>query len=271
MDRNTQTTPSPVADHRLPLISARGVTKTYRSGDVEVRALAGIDLDIDAGEFLVIMGPSGNGKSTLLNCLSGIDEIDAGSVVIDGEDIHQLSDRARTAHRAARMGFVFQSFNLIPVLSAAENVELPLLAAGAKPKTARARAEDLLERVGLGSRAGHRPNELSGGEQQRVAVARSLVSEPAVVWADEPTGNLDSETAAQILQLFREVNRSGQTMVIVTHDHTIGANADRLVEVRDGRVASQVRQTEPVMDVLTTASSQLGSAELVECAEGTIQ
>lgn len=264
MDQNAHASAPPVTDHQPPLISARGVTKTYRTGDVEVRALAGVDLDIDAGEFLVIMGPSGNGKSTLLNCLSGIDEIDAGSVVIDGEDIHQLSDRARTAHRAARMGFVFQSFNLIPVLSAAENVELPLLAAGAKPKTARARAEDLLERVGLGSRAGHRPNELSGGEQQRVAVARSLVSEPAVVWADEPTGNLDSETAAQILQLFREVNRSGQTMVIVTHDHTIGANADRLVEVRDGRIASQVRNT-------VSAQTAPSVADLVECAEGTVQ
>jgi putative ABC transport system ATP-binding protein len=221
-----------------PLISARGVTKTYQTGDVTVRALAGVDLDIVAGEFVVIMGPSGNGKSTLLNCLSGIDTIDDGSVVIDGNDIHQMSDRARTAHRAARMGFVFQSFNLIPVLSSAENVELPLLAAGGKPKEARKRANELLGRVGLGDRATHRPAELSGGEQQRVAVARALVSSPAVVWADEPTGNLDSETAQAILKLFREVNNTGQTMVIVTHDPAIGATADRLIEVRDGRINS---------------------------------
>lgn len=220
------------------LVSARAVEKIYRTGDVVVPALRGVDLDIIAGEFVVVMGPSGNGKSTLLNCLSGIDEIDAGSVVIDGHDIHAMSDRARTSHRAKRMGFVFQSFNLIPVLSAVENAELPMLAAGAKPKVSRERAMDLLARVGLADRASHRPAELSGGEQQRVAVARALVTDPAVVWADEPTGNLDSATAGSVLELFHEVNRAGQTMVVVTHDHEIGASADRLIEVRDGLVAS---------------------------------
>lgn len=220
----------------MSLISARAVTKTYRTGEVSVEALRGVDLDIDAGEFVVVMGPSGNGKSTLLNCLSGLDSIDGGTIHIDGQEIHQLSDRARTAHRAATMGFVFQSFNLIPVLTAAENVELPLLASGAKAKTARQAADRLLTRVGLSDRGRHRPAELSGGEQQRVAVARALVTEPAVVWADEPTGNLDSATAKAVLDLFHEVNANGQTMVIVTHDREIGATADRLIEVRDGQV-----------------------------------
>jgi len=225
-----------VDDPDMSLISARSVTKTYRTGEVRVEALRGVDLDIDAGEFVVVMGPSGNGKSTLLNCLSGLDSIDGGTIHIDGQEIHQLSDRARTAHRAATMGFVFQSFNLIPVLTAAENVELPLLASGAKPKAARQAADRLLTRVGLADRSRHRPAELSGGEQQRVAVARALVTEPAVVWADEPTGNLDSATAKAVLELFHEVNANGQTMVIVTHDHEIGKSADRLVEVKDGQV-----------------------------------
>lgn len=224
------------------LIAARGVEKIYRTGDVVVHALRGVDLDIAAGEFVVVMGPSGNGKSTLLNCLSGIDEIDGGTVSIDGLDIHGMSDRARTTHRAQRMGFVFQSFNLIPVLSAVENTELPMLAAGAKPKPSRVRAMELLDRVGLSDRANHRPAELSGGEQQRVAVARALVTDPAVVWADEPTGNLDSATAASVLDLFHEVNRAGQTMVVVTHDREIGASADRLIEVRDGLISKDVRQ-----------------------------
>ncbi|MCP4227221.1 MAG: ABC transporter ATP-binding protein [Actinomycetia bacterium] len=219
-----------------PLISARALQKTYRTGDVTVDALRGVDLDIRAGEFVVIMGASGNGKTTLLNCCSGIDDIDSGTVEIDGLDLHALSDRARTAHRAARMGFIFQGFNLIPVLSAAENCELPLLAAGARPRDARRRALDLLARVGLSDRANHRPAELSGGEQQRVAIARSLVANPAVIWADEPTGNLDSRTASSVLELFEEVNVSGQTLVVVTHDPSVGDCADRVVTVTDGRI-----------------------------------
>ncbi len=225
------------------IVSARDVHKTYRTGDLTVPALQGVDLDIHAGEFLAVVGPSGNGKSTLVNCLSGIDDIDRGEVLIDGLSIHDLSDRKRTAHRADRMGFVFQSFNLIPVLSAAENVELPLLASKTKPAVARERALDLLGRVGLAERAGHKPGELSGGEQQRVAVARALVSEPAVIWADEPTGNLDSGTAASVIELFSEVNRSGQTVVIVTHDPTIAAGADRVVEVRDGKISRDERRS----------------------------
>lgn len=219
-----------------PLLSARGVRKTYRSGATETVALRGIDFDLGAGELVMVMGPSGNGKTTLLNCLSGLDDIDSGTVEIDGLDIHALSDRERTEHRARRMGFIFQAFNLIPVFSAVENVELPLLLAGESDRNIRARAEALLARVGLGHRRDHRPAELSGGEQQRVAIARALVTRPAIVWADEPTGNLDSHTAQDILDVLHEVNTDGQALVIVTHDRDIGASGERLVEVHDGRV-----------------------------------
>jgi putative ABC transport system ATP-binding protein len=225
-----------MAERDQPILSARAVHKTYRTGALEVEALRGVDLDVRAGEMVMVMGPSGNGKTTLLNCLSGLDDIDAGSVVVDGEDIHAMSDARRTEHRAERMGFVFQSFNLIPVFTAAENVELPLLVTGVRPRDARLRAELMLDRVGLGDRTGHRPTELSGGEQQRVAVARALVSDPAIVWADEPTGNLDSETASSILALLQEVHGTGQTLVIVTHDALIASTGQRLVQVRDGRI-----------------------------------
>jgi len=220
----------------VPILSARGVRKTYRTGAVEVEALRGIDVDFDAGEMITVMGPSGNGKTTMMNCLSGLDDIDAGTVVIDGEDIAAMSDARRTDHRAGRMGFIFQSFNLIGVLSAAENVELPLLLSGEKPKDARHRAHDMLARVGLEGRDQHRPAELSGGEQQRVAIARALVSEPAIIWADEPTGNLDSTTAGAVLDLLLEVHSAGQTLVIITHDADIGASGERLIEVRNGQL-----------------------------------
>jgi putative ABC transport system ATP-binding protein len=219
-----------------PILVATGVRKLYRTGPVVVEALKGLDLTIMPGELVMVMGPSGNGKTTMLNCLSGLDDIDGGSVVVDGEQIHALSDARRTEHRAERMGFVFQSFNLIPVLTAAENVELPLLVTGVRGREARERSEAMLERVGLRERTANRPPELSGGEQQRVAVARALVAEPAIVWADEPTGNLDSETAAAVLALLTEVHRAGQTLVVVTHDPTIGRSGDRLVRVSDGRV-----------------------------------
>jgi len=220
----------------MPILSARAVTKTYRSGALEVQALGGVDLDVEAGDFVIVMGPSGNGKTTLLNCLSGLDEIDEGSVVIEGKSIHDLSDRARTKHRASSMGFVFQAYNLIPVLSAVENTEMPLLVNGIGPRQARSAAIAMLERVGLAARVDHRPNELSGGEQQRVTIARALVAKPAIVWADEPTGNLDSETAASVLELVKEVNDEGQTIVMVTHEADVIEMADRLVLIRDGMI-----------------------------------
>ncbi|HZQ28009.1 MAG TPA: ABC transporter ATP-binding protein [Acidimicrobiales bacterium] len=225
----------------MTLLQATGVRKTYRTGAESVDALRGIDLAIDAGEFVAVMGPSGSGKTTLLNCLSGLDDIDEGSVVIGGESIHAMSDARRTKHRAEAMGFVFQAFNLIPVFTAAENVELPLLLAGADAGVARRAAVATLERVGLGHRIGHRPPELSGGEQQRVALARALAGRPAIVWADEPTGNLDTETAGQVMKLLGELHAEGLTLVLVTHDEEIGHSAQRRIVVRDGTVVADQR------------------------------
>ena len=219
------------------MVEARNVEKTYAAGGVRVHALRGVDLSISRGEMVAVMGPSGCGKTTLLNCLSGLDEFDAGEVLVGGESISGMSDRKRTRFRAERMGFVFQTYNLIPVLSGAENVELPLLVAGARPKAARERAMSVLEMVGLADQANKRPSEMSGGQQQRVTVARSLVNEPAIVWADEPTGALDSETSGEIMDLLVRLNREeGQTFVLVTHDVSVARRAHRIVRMRDGRV-----------------------------------
>ena len=222
----------------VPILSARGVTKIYGTGPQATEALQGIDLDVAAGEMVAVMGPSGSGKTTLLNCLSGLDDINAGSIQVDGLSIHDMDDAERTRHRAESMGFIFQAFNLIPVFTAVENTELPLLLAGRKPKEARAQAIETLERVGLGHRLGHRPPELSGGEQQRVTIARALAGRPKLVWADEPTGNLDSETAAQVLGLLRELHSEGLTVLLVTHDEAIAATTQRLVHMRDGVIVS---------------------------------
>jgi putative ABC transport system ATP-binding protein len=213
----------------------------YRTGAEEVVALRDVDLVVHEGEFVSVMGPSGSGKTTLLNCCSGLDDIDGGHVMLDGTDLHALSDAQRTRNRASSMGFVFQAYNLIPVFNAVENVELPLLLAGVDAKDARARAAATLERVGLGHRLRHRPNELSGGEQQRVTVARALAGRPRVVWADEPTGALDSETADAVLTLLRELNREGLTLIVVTHDEGVGMSANRLIRMRDGRIVSDAR------------------------------
>lgn len=225
------------------LLVAEGVRKLYRTGGGDVEALRPLDFEVGYGELVGVMGPSGSGKTTLLNCLSGLDDIDGGRVCVDGRDLFAMSDADRTEHRARTMGFVFQAFNLIPVFSAAENVELPLLLTGVNPKVARQRAEQMLERVGLGHRVDHRPNEMSGGEQQRVTIARALVGSPALVWADEPTGNLDSAMAVQVMDLLVELNQvDGQTIVLVTHDPTIGARVPRLVTMRDGQLVSDDRR-----------------------------
>jgi putative ABC transport system ATP-binding protein len=224
-----------------PILVAAGVRKVYRSGADEVVALRGLDLTVAAGEFLAVMGPSGSGKTTLLNCVSGLDDIDAGRVLVDGLSIHELSDKERTKHRAQEMGFIFQAFNLIPVFTAIENVELPLLLSGLKEHDARARARATLERVGLGHRLDRRPSELSGGEQQRVAIARALAGHPRIVWADEPTGNLDSEMAQTVMELLSELHGEGLSLVLVTHDSTVARFADRMITVRDGCIVADER------------------------------
>jgi putative ABC transport system ATP-binding protein len=232
---------------QMPLLVAEGVAKVYRTGDLSVEALADLDLTVHAGELVAVMGPSGSGKTTLLNCLSGLDDIDAGRVLVGGRDLFAMSDAERTEHRARSMGFVFQSFNLIPVFTALENVELPLLLVGSSPKVSRTAAQEMLARVGLGHRGDHLPNQMSGGEQQRVTIARALVGRPAIVWADEPTGNLDTSMAAQVMELLLELNQEqGQSIVLVTHDQTIGRSAERLLLMRDGRLLSDERRDDGV-------------------------
>jgi ABC-type lipoprotein export system ATPase subunit len=223
-----------------PIVEARNVVKTYKA-KVAVPALNGVDLTVEQGEMIAIMGPSGCGKTTLLNCLSGLDRFDSGDVLIEGVSLADMSDRDRTDHRARRMGFVFQFYNLIPVLTSVENVELPLLVSGVTSKAARRRALDALAMVGLEGRASHLPEELSGGERQRVTIARSLVNEPAIVWADEPTGDLDSEKANEVVALMRSLNiERGLTFVIVTHDIAVGRATDRIVRMLDGRVVDEL-------------------------------
>ncbi len=222
--------------HEL-MIEATGLRKTYTTGALKVAALRGVDLAVARGEMVAIMGPSGCGKTTLLNCLSGLDEFDGGEVRIDGTPLRDMSDNQKTAYRARSMGFVFQTYNLLPVLSAVENVELPLLVGGVRTGEARKRALAILEKVGLGPWAKHRPAELSGGQRQRVTVARALVNKAAIVWADEPTGALDSEAARDILDLLWRLNaETGQTLVMVTHAPEVGARAHRIVRVRDGAI-----------------------------------
>jgi putative ABC transport system ATP-binding protein len=220
-----------------PAVEARDLRKIYRSGPEPVEAVAGVDLVVERGTFLAIVGPSGCGKTTLLNCLSGLDEPTSGTVRVDGEAIASLDDDARTRARAERMGFVFQSTNLLPALTARENAELPLLLDGADPAEAADRAREALADVGLADRADHRPGELSGGQRQRVALARSLVNDPAIVWADEPTGDLDGETARDVLDLLGELHASQDlTIVAVTHDPALSKRADRVVEMEAGQL-----------------------------------
>ncbi len=225
-----------------PVISVRGVTKVYQMGDVEVRALRGVDLDVWPGEMVSIMGPSGSGKSTLMNIVGCLDVPTAGAYQLDGVDVSQLSDDRLAEIRCLKIGFVFQSFNLLARTSAIANVELPLIYAGFSGRQRRERATEALTQVGLGDRLDHKPNELSGGQQQRVAIARSLVNRPAMILADEPTGNLDSTTSVEIMELFRRLNREqGITVVFVTHDPETADYCHRVIHVRDGHVERDER------------------------------
>ena len=219
------------------IIEAHGLRKVYTSGSLRFEALRAVDFSVERGEMVAIMGPSGCGKTTMLNCLSGLDDFDSGEVRIAGTSLKGMSDNQKTTYRAKSMGFVFQVYNLLPVLSAVENVELPLLVSGVKPSEARKRALEALSMVNLADRSRNRPAELSGGQRQRVTIARSLVNNPAIVWADEPTGALDSESANDIMDLLVRLNRqNGQTFVIVTHAPEVGALANRIVRMRDGRI-----------------------------------
>ncbi len=222
------------------IIDATGVQKVYHTGLVSVQALRGVDLSVRRGEMVAVMGPSGCGKTTLLNCLSGLDTPDQGQIVIEGVSLSGMTDHERTDYRAQRMGFVFQFYNLLSVLSTVENVELPLLVSGVRLGEARKRSLEALAQVGLSHRANHRPAELSGGERQRTTIARALVNRPALVWADEPTGDLDSETAHEIMDVLVDLNREQQlTFILVTHDRGVGDRCERIVRMRDGLIEDQ--------------------------------
>ena len=232
---------------QTPVIVARGVRKTYHTGRITLEALRGVDVAVSAGEMVAVMGPSGCGKTTLLNCLSGLDDIDSGSVTIGSVDLAEMSDNRKTRYRATRMGFIFQHYNLLPVLTAQENVELPLLVSGTGMTEARRKALAALDTVGLSERVKHYPTELSGGEQQRVTIARALVNDPEIVWADEPTGNLDSANASELMELLASLNRENrQTFVIVTHSNEVAALAHRVIRMRDGLIEdSGIAVTQP--------------------------
>jgi putative ABC transport system ATP-binding protein len=227
------------------MIELDGVTKTYGNGEVQVRALGPVDLLVEEGDFVAIMGPSGSGKSTMMNILGCLDVPSGGRYLLDGIDVSKLRDNKLAAIRNTRIGFVFQSFNLIARTSAVRNVELPLIYSGDKSRR-RERALAALERVGLGERAGHMPNELSGGQQQRVAVARALVTNPAIILADEPTGNLDTTSTVEIMRLLVELNDAGRTVVLITHEPEVAEFAKRVIELRDGHIVRDVRQKQLV-------------------------
>ena len=230
-----------VQSDKSPIVEAKGVWKVYQTGSLKVEALRGVDLSVRKGEMLAVMGPSGCGKTTLLNCLSGLDDLSKGRVEIEGVDLQKMSDDQKSQFRARRMGFIFQAYNLLPVLSSIENVELPLLLAGMSETDAKAAALDALKMVGLEEWRSHKPMELSGGQQQRVTIARALVNKPAIVWGDEPTGNLDSDLSKEIVLLLRRLNREyGLTLVLVTHDQGVAQETDRIVQMRNGLVERDV-------------------------------
>jgi len=222
----------------MALLSMQGVTRDYQLGKTVVKALRGLDLEIASGEIVAIMGPSGSGKSTLMHILGALDTPTAGTATIGGDDLQRLKESQLVALRGKKVGFVFQTFNLIQTLSALQNVELPMIFQGVPAGERRKRARSLLERVGLGDRVRHKPNELSGGERQRVAIARALANDPEIILADEPTGNLDTETGGPILSLLKDLSaKDGKTVILVTHDPEAAEIADRVVRLRDGRIA----------------------------------
>ncbi len=221
-----------------PVIEIEGIWKTYHPGDFAVHALRGVDFSVDDGSFVAVMGPSGSGKSTLMHILGCLDTPTSGTYHLGGQDVSTMTEQELARVRNRRIGFVFQGYNLLPRLSAWRNVALPLVYMGVSPNERRRRALDAIARVGLADRADHRPNELSGGQQQRVAIARAFVSNPSVILADEPTGNLDSIAATEILDFLRELNRGGRTLVLITHDREVASAAPRLVQIRDGQIAS---------------------------------
>ena len=228
----------------MALIELRNVTKRYRVGEQEINALAGIDLDIGQGEFAAIIGPSGSGKSTLMHLLGCLDTPSTGTMFIDGVDVSRASGNKLAEMRNSKIGFVFQSFNLLAKLNVLQNVELPLIYAGVPARVRREKALAAIERVGLSQRVNNTPLQLSGGQMQRVAIARALVNSPKIVFGDEPTGNLDSNTGATILEMFRELSRSGSTIVLVTHDNGIAAQAARRIEIRDGKIVNDTVNAE---------------------------
>ncbi len=228
----------------MPFLDMKGVTKEYKLGKTIVRALRGLDLEIQSGEIVAIMGPSGSGKSTLMHILGALDTPTDGSATIDGQNLQALKERQLVTLRGKRVGFVFQTFNLIQTLSAQRNVELPMIFQGVRRSARARRARELLEKVGLADRVRHKPSELSGGERQRVAIARALANDPEIVLADEPTGNLDTETGGPILALLKELSvRDGKTVILVTHDPEAAAIADRIIRLRDGCVSAGGRQS----------------------------
>ncbi|MGP1585241.1 MAG: ABC transporter ATP-binding protein [Schwartzia sp. (in: firmicutes)] len=231
------------------MIELSGIKKIYRVGGQEVAALAGIDLTIDAGEFTALMGPSGSGKSTLMNILGCLDRPTSGSYRLDGDEVANLSDDDLAATRNRRIGFVFQNFNLLARITAAENVALPLVYAGVGGKERTARAHKILQAVGLAERADHQPNELSGGQRQRVAIARALVNDPQILMADEPTGNLDTKSTREIMELFEGLHEAGRTIILVTHEPEIAACASRQLLVRDGQITRDAGKGER-MDIV---------------------
>jgi putative ABC transport system ATP-binding protein len=224
------------------IVQVENAWKVYQTGSVKVEALRGVNMGVKKGEMVAVMGPSGCGKTTLLNCFSGLDDLSQGKVMIEGVDLAKMSDDQKSEFRAKRMGFIFQAYNLLPVLTAQENIELPLLLAGVPESEAHIASLEALRMVGLTEWAKHKPMELSGGQQQRVTIARALVNKPAIVWADEPTGNLDSENSQEIIKLLRNLNQQyALTVILVSHDSSIAQQTDRIIHMRNGQIESEVK------------------------------